>query len=109
MCACAGVPLMRFSIEQIFLTDSSGKPLGPPAAAYHVVNADTLDAALASFLREQQASLIGTIQKLAGAHAVATAQQERTVFTVHIAAGSDSFAIQKRRKQDRNGEDRSPV
>ena len=96
---------MRFSIEQIFLTDSRGKPLGPPAAAYHVVNADTLDAALASFLRDQQASLIGTIQKLAGAHAVATAQQERTVFTVHIAAGSDSFVRQKRNRRDHDDEE----
>jgi hypothetical protein len=84
---------MRFSIEQNFLTDASGKPLGEtPAVAYHVVDADTLEAALSSFLRDQQATVIGSVQKLAGAHAVATAQQARTVFTVHVAAGSDSFA-----------------
>ena len=98
---------MRFSIEQIFLTDSSGKPLGPSqAAAYHIVAADSLDAALSAFLHDQQATLIGRIQKLAGAHAVATAQQERAVFTVHIAAGSDSFARQIARR-DVDGEDRS--
>jgi hypothetical protein len=83
---------MRFSIEQVFLTDSSGKPLGDrPAAAYHIVEADTLDAALSAFLREQQASLVGNIQSFPGAHAVATAQQRGTVFTLHVAPGSDSF------------------
>ncbi len=91
---CAGVKgiLMRFSIEQSFLTDSSGKPLGDrPAAAYHIVEADTLDAALSSFLREQQANLVGTIQRFPGAHAVATAQQQGSVFTLHVTSGSDSF------------------
>jgi hypothetical protein len=83
---------MRFSIEQIFLTDSCGKPLGDrPAAAYHVVEADTLDAALSAFLVDQQASLVGSIQRLPGANAVATAQQEGTVFTVLVATGGDSF------------------
>lgn len=83
---------MQFSVEQIFLTDSSGKPLGSiPAAAYHVVEAESLDGALASFLRHQQASLVGTIQRLAGAHAVATAQQARSVFTIHVIAGRDQF------------------
>jgi|GEM_PF-676504 len=83
---------MHFSIEQTFLTDSSGKPLGGiPAAAYHIVEADTLEVALASFLRNQQASLVGTIQRLAGAHVVATAQQQRTVFTIHVIAGRDQF------------------
>jgi hypothetical protein len=83
---------MRFSIEQIFLTDRCGKPLGDrPAAAYHVVEADTLDIALSAFLGEQQASLVGNIQRLPGAQAVATAQQQGTVFTLHVAQGTDSF------------------
>jgi hypothetical protein len=88
---------MHFSIEQTFLTDSSGKPLGDrPAAAYHIVDADTLDAALSLFLGEQQASLVGTIQRLPGAYVVATAQQQGTVFTLHVAAGSDSFQRERR-------------
>ena len=83
---------MRFLIEQMFLTDSTGRPLGDRrAAANHVVEADTVDAALSSFLRDQQASLIGSFQRLPGAEAVATAQQAGTVFTLHLAPGSSSF------------------
>lgn len=88
---------MRFSIEQAFLTDSSGKPLGcRPVVASHVVEAVTLDAALSSFLGEQQASLVGSIQRFPGAQAVATAQQHGTVFTVHVLPESDLLIREKR-------------
>lgn len=101
---------MRFAIEQNFLTDSSGRPIGQtPVVAYHVVDAETLETALGWFLDDQQASLIGTVQRLAGAHAVATAQQARTVFTIHIAAGSDIFLRQHRGETaERTDDDSAP-
>src|SRR6185436_2193406 len=80
--------VLRFSIEQVFLTDSGGKPLdGPPAAAYHVVEADDLDSALSSFLADQQSTILGTVRRFPGSQAVATAQQKGTVFTCHVAPG----------------------
>lgn len=83
---------MRFSIEQIFLTAGDGKPLAERVAnAYHVVEADTLDAALTSFLRAQDAEIIGQVQRFHGAQATATAHQASTVFTVHLMPGSDAF------------------
>ena len=88
---------MQFSIEQIFLTDSSGKPLDARPAAYHIVEAETLDAALSSFLNQQQASLVGTIQRFPGTEAVATAQQQGTVFTFHVEPGSGSFRRESRK------------
>jgi hypothetical protein len=88
---------MRFSIEQAFLTDSSGKPLGGrPAVACHVVEADTLDAALSSFLGEQQATLVGSMLRFPGSQAVATAQQQATVFTIHVLPESDLLMREKR-------------
>jgi hypothetical protein len=81
---------MRFSIEQVFLTDSAGKPLGErPAAARHIVEADTLDIALSAFIGDQQATLVGSIQRFPGAQAVATAQQQGTVFTLHVVPATD--------------------
>lgn len=83
---------MRFSIEQNFLTDYTGRPISQkPAAAFHLVEAETLDAALATFLNDQQAQVIGSVQHFAGWEAIATAQQEQTVFTLHILPASDAF------------------
>lgn len=88
-CGCAG---MRFTIEQVFLTDAGGKPLGErPATAYHRVDAESLDAALSAFLADQQATLVGTIQRYPGTQATATARQCQTLFTLHVMPGSDAF------------------
>jgi len=88
---------MRFAIEQMFLSDSTGRPLGqPPPAAYHVVEAETVEAALSQFLTEQQAKIVGDIQRFPGAQAVVTAQQGGTVFTLHMAPGTDSFRRKRR-------------
>ena len=82
---------MAFSIEQIFLTDGSGKLLvQSPAATYHVVEAETVDDALASFLHRNEARILGTVQRCPGDQAVATAQQRQTVFTLYV-AGAGAF------------------
>ena len=82
---------MAFSVEQIFLTDHTGKLLPERAAAHHLVEAETLDDALAAFLRRHDASVLGTVQRFPSGQAVATAQQDQTVFTVHVVAGEDVF------------------
>src|SRR5438270_4639598 len=82
---------MRFSVEQIFLTDGDGKPLADRATTYDIVEADTLDAALSSFLFKQEAEVIGAIQRFHGANVIATAQQGQAVFIVHLMLGSDAF------------------
>lgn len=79
---------MRFTIEQQFLKAASRKQASPPVE-YHLVEADTLDAALDAFLSEFSASLIGTVQKFPGLEAVATARTADAVFTVHLMPGSD--------------------
>jgi hypothetical protein len=82
---------MRFSVEQIFLTDADGKPIMDRATMFHVVEADALDAALSAFLLTQEAEVIGPIQRFHGAHAMATAHQGSKVFTIHLMPGSDAF------------------
>ncbi|MEA2462413.1 MAG: hypothetical protein QOJ98_160 [Acidobacteriota bacterium] len=81
---------MRFTVEQIFLTTPrADEP--PRHPQYHVVEADTVDAALAGFLSTASATLVGEVQKFPGFQAVATARAEDTVFAVNLLPGSDIF------------------
>lgn len=81
---------MRFTVEQIFLTTPRGDQ-PPPHPEYHIVEADTVDAALAGFLAQSSATLVGQVQKFPGFQAVATARVEDTVFAVNLLPGSDIF------------------
>lgn len=81
---------MRFTVEQIFLTN----PQGAPATAkprYHLVESATVDAAVADFLASTSATLLGSVQKFPGFHAVATARADEGVFTMNVLPGSDTF------------------
>lgn len=81
---------VRFTIEQIFLADPRG--VYPERELhYHLVEADTVDSALAEFLRSNEATLVGTVQKYPGLHAVATARTSERVFTLNLLPGSDTF------------------
>ena len=81
---------MRFTVEQVFLTNTHGASPGDPPQ-YHLVEADDVDTALAQFLASSSATLIGTVQKFPGLHAVATARAEDRIFTVNLLPGSDTF------------------
>ncbi|MGZ8730784.1 MAG: hypothetical protein ACXW5U_18360 [Thermoanaerobaculia bacterium] len=81
---------VRFTVEQIFLTDGRGqRAMHQPH--YHRVEAETVDAALAEFLRSQSATLVGTVQKYPGDQAIATARTSDAVFSVTLLPGSDTF------------------
>jgi hypothetical protein len=82
--------IVRFTIEQIFLSDATGLR-STTDARYHIVEADTVDTALAEFIRAEDATLLGSIQKYPGFQAVATARTDETVFTVNLLPGSDTF------------------
>jgi len=81
---------MRFTVEQIFLT-APREDRPPPNARYHLVEAETVDAAVAEFLAKSSATLVGTVQKFPGQHAVATARSTDAVFTMNVMPGSDMF------------------
>jgi hypothetical protein len=82
--------LVRFTLEQIFLASPRGAP-PVDTPQYHLVEADTVDAALAEFLASSSATLVGSVQKFPGFQAVATARNEDVVFTVNVLPGSDLF------------------
>lgn len=81
---------MRFTVEQVFLTEPKGRR-EPSPPRYHLVEADDVDQAVHSFLASSSATLVGSIQKFPGFHAVATARVEEGVFTVNLLPGSDIF------------------
>lgn len=80
---------MRFTVEQIFLA-MPGRPPADAEPRYHLVEADTVDAALADFLAASSATLVGSIQKFPGS-LMATARRDESVFTVSLFPGSDTF------------------
>ncbi len=79
---------MRFTVEQIFLT-TPRTDQAPRHPVYHIVEADTVDAALQGFLLNASATLVGEVQKFPGFQAVARADD--TVFAVNLLPGSDIF------------------
>lgn len=86
---------MRFTIEQIFLTGSDGRP-ARERLEYHLVEAETVDDAVTRFLHESDATLLGSVQKFPGFHAVATARVGETTFTIQLTPGSDDFRLRAR-------------
>lgn len=85
---------VRFTVEQVFLTNSQGFRTGP-AVQYHLVEAETVDEALAAFLRSSSATLVGTVRRFPGLHVVATARTNVAVFTVNVLPGSDIFHLRR--------------
>lgn len=81
---------MRFTVEQIFLTDGDGRP-APHRIEFHVVDAESVDTALEQFLRNANATLVGSIEKYPGFHAFAKARTGTALFTLQILPGSDGF------------------
>ena len=81
---------MRFTIEQIYLTDDEGRP-APQRVEFHLVEAENVDTALADFLRNSDATLVGSIEKFPGFHAFAKAKTGTSVFTLQLLPGSDSY------------------
>ena len=87
---------MQFTVEKIFLTDDEGRP-APHRVEFFLIEADTVDAALQDFLRNSEATLVGTIEKFPGFHAFAKARAGTTMFTVQLLPGSDGFRHHKDR------------
>jgi len=81
---------VRFTIEQIYLTDDEGRP-APHRVEFHLVEAESVDSALGDFLRRSDATLVGSIERFPGFHAFAKAKTGTSVFTLQLLPGSDSY------------------
>lgn len=82
-------PIMRFRIEQLNLTDDSGRPVVPREAVLHVVEAPTVEEALDKFMNEDHAQLIGDLLRFPGLQAVATLRKDNKIYTLQVQPVSD--------------------
>jgi hypothetical protein len=82
--------LMRFTIEQRLITDSSGRVIANDASpvSFHTLEAESPDDAVRLFLNEHSAEIIGNVVKYPGFQAVATVRNPNGVYTLQVTPSS---------------------
>jgi hypothetical protein len=82
--------LMRFTIEQRHLTDSSGRPVRSDMSpvSFHSMEAESASDAIAGFATEHRGEIIGEVKKFPGFHAIATVRNTEGVYTLQVAPAS---------------------
>lgn len=88
---------MRFALEQRHLTTEDGQPVADRSAAvtFHQFDAASVDEAMAKFVADHAAEVIGEILRLPGFQAMATLRNLSGVFTLEIAPASSRLPIKK--------------
>jgi hypothetical protein len=86
--------MMRFTIEQRPLTDTSGRPAphDPEAALFHHCEAESAESAVRQFVVENGSDIIGDIVKFPGLQAVATIRSPTGVYTLQVTPSSQNLA-----------------
>jgi len=86
-----GLPLVRFRLEQIYLTDSDGQPIVShrPTSLFHTLDAASVEEAAENFVRSDAAVIIGGVQKFPGFQAICTVRRRNEVYTLHLGPASD--------------------
>lgn len=81
--------VMRFVIERVRLASDEGVALRAPqhSVACAVIEADSAEAALASFLTRDDYEPIGQPNTLGGTRALLTVRKGRAFFALHVAPG----------------------
>ena len=92
-----GKQRVKFRVEQIFLTDETGKvtPVGQ-VRVYHLLEAETVDEALFAFVKKDGAEIVGDVLKLPGFQAIATARRQNHVYTLQLLPVSDRLQPNER-------------
>jgi len=82
--------LMMFSIEQRHLTDAAGKPVARDGheVSFEVMEAESVDDAIRSHVRDCTAEVIGNVLTFPGFQAVATMRNADGVYTLQVAPAS---------------------
>ena len=88
-----GGAILKFRVEQIFLTDEEGKvtPVGQNRV-FHLLEANNVDDALYAFVEKDGAEIVGEVMKLPGFQAIATARRKNWVYTLQLLPVSDRHA-----------------
>jgi len=77
--------MMRFVVEERHLTDGDGRPVNAAEEVeFRTVDAETVDAAIGSYVLGEPAELIGDVLKFPGFQAVATVRKATGVYTVQL-------------------------
>ena len=86
--------MMRFTIEQRPLTDTSGRPAphDPEAALFHHCEAESAESAVRQFVNENASDIIGNVVKFPGLQAVATIRNSTGVYTLQVTPASQGIA-----------------
>jgi hypothetical protein len=86
--------MMRFTIEQRPITDTSGRPAAhdPEAALFHQCEAESAESAVRQFVVENGSDIIGDIVKFPGLQAVATIRNPTGVYTLQVTPASQGMA-----------------
>jgi hypothetical protein len=86
--------LVRFRVEQVFLTDDEGRviPSSGRSPLFHLVDAPSVDELLHLFLDEQGGEIVGEILRFPGFQAVATVRSDQSVYTLQILPTTDRRA-----------------
>lgn len=83
--------VMKFTIEQRHLTDSSGKPVGnDELVSFHSCDAESADEAVRLFVKKDEGEVLGSILKFPGFQAVATVRKTSGVYTLQVSPSSQS-------------------
>ena len=81
---------MRFTIERRRLTDERGKPLAIASNAdFFVCDAESVDDALTTFVRKEDAEVVGSVLTFPGFQAIATIRKQANVYTLQLAPATD--------------------
>jgi hypothetical protein len=81
--------LMRFTVEERHLTDTTGRPIAAPdAVSFHTCDAETVDEAVGLYVRTDHAEIIGNVLKFPGFQAVATVRKASGVYTLQFTPAS---------------------
>jgi hypothetical protein len=85
---------VRFIIEQLHLTDPSGKPIPYTSPkVFHSADGEDTERVLLEFVETDGARIVGDVSLFPGYHGVATARKGDEVYTLHVYPGSDRLSI----------------
>jgi len=86
--------LMRFTIEERHLTDLAGRLVATPApVSFHSCDAESVEDAVRTHVRIDDAEVIGKIQTFPGFQGIATVRKPSGVYTLAISPASQQLRM----------------
>ena len=89
--------MMRFRVEQIYLTDESGRIVPAPGRhpLFYLLEATSVDQLLDSFVSQNGGEIVGEVLRFPGFQAIATVKRDQSVYTLQILPASDRIRVER--------------